>query len=155
LSDRGRDPWEVCVLVEFLSESGVLAILPGDADHHDLDEVARLVVERGAGADLLHHLWEQARSERHEVERLRLESLVHSLSAEASDFAAEEIEARALYLWMVESQLLRIGVPRDLVVALAGLLQLAECPVSSADTPNELRLKLHTVVKELLVATSS
>ncbi|GEM_PF-5200689 len=155
LLDRGREPWEVRVLVAFLEESGVLSILPDDADHVDLDEAARLVVERGIGPNLLRGAWEQARAERQEANRLHLDKLVRSLIADPSDHTPEEIEERAQYLWMVESQLLRVGVPGDLVVALAGLLQLADCPVSPTDTPHELRLKLHAVVKDLLVATST
>ena len=151
LRDRGREPWEVSVLLAFLEELGVLRSLPESADHEDIDEAARLVFQYGKmSPDQLSALVLTARETRLHRQQSRLDTLVDSLNSIESAYERSELEHRARRLAETESQLARVGIPSDLVVPVAGLLQVADSSISESDSPDHVRRTIHLAAKRLL-----
>ena len=151
LRQKGREPWEVKVLVSFLEQSGALGTLHDDADHEDLSDAAGAVFSHGPDtAAELQKIREAARRDRLIQKQAHLNSLVQSICDDRSEFTPDEIEERVAQLAVVESHLARVGVPQDLVVPIAGLLQAADCSLSPSDTTAHVRLALHQAAKRLL-----
>ena len=139
------------MLIGFLDEAGVLALLPEDSNHEDIDEAARLLIHWGTmPRDQLNEQILAARDDRQQRQQSRLLSLVDSLNSVESEYERSELEARARRLAVVEALLARVGIPSDLVVPLAGLLQAADCNVSEWDSPDHVRKTIHRAAKRLL-----
>ncbi len=154
LRDRGRESWEIRVLVAFLDECRVLQALPEDAEVEDLDEAARIVVSRGQlPPNEIDQVLETVRSERLAGQRNHRLELIETLAIGQDEFTREEIADRVEQLTVAEAQIARVGIPQELVVPLAGFLQAADCNISATDSPEQVRTAIHYAAKRLLQAS--